>query len=156
MTRKWTVLALAALGVAAIGTAGLAQDKAAIVKDRQTFMKGQGADAKAIADYAKGAGTKDDALKAIADLQAKNPKMLGLFVAGTSMTDLPGVSYAKPNIWTEKAEFAKSITALGELEASVAETIKTGTPEAVAAAAGDLGRKGCGGCHTNYREKKPT
>jgi cytochrome c556 len=156
MTHKWTVLALAALGVAAIGTAGVAQDKAAIVKDRQTFMKGQGADAKAIADYGKGMATKEDALKAIADLQAKNPKMLALFVAGTSMTDLPGVSYAKANIWTEKADFAKSITALGDMETAMAETIKTGAPEAVGAAAGDLGRKGCGGCHTNYREKKPS
>ena len=52
MFGKWGTVAVMALGVAALGTAGIAQDKTALVKDRQAFMKAQAADNKAINDYA--------------------------------------------------------------------------------------------------------
>lgn len=153
---QFTKVALVALGVAALGTAVVAQDKTALVKDRQAFMKALGADNKAISDYAKGMGSKDAAMKAIADMQAKNAKMSALFVAGTSSTDLPGVSYAKPSIWTEKAKFDAIIGDLKTAEAATAEAIKSGTPDAVAAASVPIGRTGCGACHTTYREKLPS
>ena len=135
--------------------AAVAQDKAAAVKARQDFMKAQGADTKAIGDYAKGMASKDDALKAIADLQARNPKIMALFVPGTSMADLPGVSYAKPAAWTESDKMMAVVATLKGLEDKQADLIKTGTPEAVGAAQGDLGKNGCGGCHSAYRERKP-
>jgi cytochrome c556 len=149
--------AIAALGVAAIGTATVAQDKTAFVKDRQAFMKAQGADTKAINDYTKGMASKADALKAIADLQMRNPKILPLFAdPATSSTAMPGVSNAKAVIWTEKDKFAAVVATLKDLEASQAELIKTGTPEQVAAAQANLGKMGCGGCHATYREKLPS
>jgi cytochrome c556 len=154
---QWGVAASAALIIAVgLGTAVVAQDKTQFVKDRQAFMKAQGADAKAIGDYAKGMGSKADAEKAIADLQARNPKTLALFAdPSTSSTAMPGVSNAKAAIWTDKAKFASIITTLGDLEAKEAQVIKTGTPEQVGAAMADLGKQGCGGCHSSFREKMP-
>jgi cytochrome c556 len=153
---KWGVAAVAVAGMAAVATGVLAQDKAAAVKARQDFMKAQAADTKAIGDYAKGMASKDDALKAIADLQSRNSAILKQLVPGTSMTDMPGVSYAKPAAFTDGPKLAEIVANLKVLEDKEAELIKTGTPDAVGAAAADLGRMGCGACHTTYRERKPT
>jgi len=151
---KWGI---AALAVAAIGVAGasIAQDKAGAVKARQDFMKAQGADTKAISDYAKGMGDKASAQKAIADLQERAGKIPALFVPGTSMADMPGVSFAKPAAFTESDKLAAASANLKAVEDKVAAAINTGTPADVAAASADLGPKGCGGCHTPYRERKP-
>ena len=153
---KWGVAALAAASVAALATGVTAQDKAAAVKARQDFMKAQAGDTKAIGDYAKGMGSKDDALKAIADLQARNSAILKQLVPGTSMADMPGVSYAKPAAFTETDKLAAIVATLKGLEDKEAELIKTGTPDQVAAGAGDMGKNGCGACHGPYRERKPT
>ena len=153
---KWGVAALAAAGVAAMATGVMAQDKAAAVKARQEFMKAQAADNKAINDYAKGMASKDDALKAIADLQARNGKIVGLFAdPTTSSTAMPGVSNAKAVVWEDKAKFAGVVATLKDLEEKQAELIKTGSPADVGTAQGNLGRLGCGGCHGTFREKLP-
>src|SRR6201999_4225461 len=97
-------------------------------------MKAQAADTKAINDYAKGMGSKADAEKAIADLRARNPKILALFKdSTTSYTAMPGVSNAKAVIWTDQDKFAGVVATLKMLEDKQAELIKTGTPEAVGA-----------------------
>ena len=153
---KWGVAAMAVAGMAALATVAVAQDKAAVVKARQDFMKAQAADNKAINDYAKGMGSKDDAMKAIADLQARNPKILALFAdSTTSSTAMPGVSNAKAVIWTDKDKFAGVVATLKGLEDKQAALIKTGSPADVGTAQGDLGKMGCGGCHGTYREKLP-
>jgi cytochrome c556 len=152
---KWGTIAIAALGVAALGTAVVAQDKTGLVKDRQAFMKAQAADNKAINDYAKGMADKAAATKAIDDLLARNTKIVSLFVPGTSSTDLPGVSNAKAVIWTDHDHFTSIAASLHDLEVSQAALIKTGTPEAVGAAQANLGKTGCGGCHGTFREKLP-
>jgi cytochrome c556 len=155
MFGKWGTVAVMALSVAALGSAGVAQDKTAVVKARQDFMKAQAADTKAIGDYAKGMATKADAMKAIADLQARNSAILKQLAPGTSMADMPGVSYAKPAAFTETAKLAEIVATLKGLEDKQAALIATGTPEAVGAAMGDLGKNGCGACHAVYRERKP-
>ena len=99
---KWGVAGMAVAGMAALATVAVAQDKAAVVKARQDFMKAQAADTKAIGDYAKGMGSKADAEKAIADLQARNPKILDQLAPGTSKAKMTGVRYAKPAACTEK------------------------------------------------------
>jgi cytochrome c556 len=152
LTSKWTVLAVAVMGVAAVGTAGLAQDKAAIVKDRQDFMKAQAADSKAINDYAKGMGDKAAAAKAIDDLIARADKIDSLFPAGTSSTDMPGVSKAKAVIWTDRADFDKIPAVLKGYEMMTKTAIATGTPADVGAAAAAEGKNGCGACHSTFRE----
>jgi cytochrome c556 len=152
---KWGAAALAVAGMAALATVAVAQDKAAAVKARQDFMKAQAADTKAIGDYAKGMASKDDALKAIADLQTRNPAILKQMTPGTSMADMPGVSYAKPAAFTDGAKMTEIVANLKVMEEKLADTIKTGTPADVGAAAAGLGPNGCGACHKDYRERKP-
>jgi len=155
LLNKWGVAAVAVAGMAALATGVVAQDKAAAVKARQDFMKAQAADTKALGDYAKGMASKDDAMKAIADLQARNGKIMALFVPGTSMTDLPGVSYAKAAAFTETDKLKEVVATLKTFEDKQADTVKNGTPEQVAAVQADLGKNGCTGCHATYRERKP-
>lgn len=154
-TMKWTALAIVTLGVAAVGTAGLAQDKLALIKDRQDFMKAQSADNKAINDYAKGMGDKASAAKAIDDLILRSDKIVGLFPAGTSSTDFPGKSNAKAVIWTDHDKFAAIPATLKGLELKTKAAIETGTPADVADAAGAQGKGGCGACHSTFREPLP-
>ena len=152
---KWGVAALAVAGIAALSTGVVAQDKAGAVKARQDFMKAQAADTKAISDYTKGMASKEDAAKAIADLQARNPAILKQLAPGTSMTDMPGVSFAKPAAFTDGDKLASIVAALKVIEDKTADAIKTGTPADVAAASADIGRVGCGGCHRDYRQARP-
>ena len=152
---KWGVAAVAVAGMAALATVAVAQDKAAAVKARQDFMKAQAADTKAITDYSKGMGSKADAEKGIADLQARNSAILKQLVPGTSMADMPGVSYAKPAAFTDGAKLTEIVANLKTIEDKAADTIKTGTPEQAGAAVGDIGKNGCGACHSQYRERKP-
>lgn len=155
LLNKWGFAAVAVAGMAVVATGVFAQDKAAVVKARQDFMKAQAGDTKTINDYTKGMASKADAEKAAADLEARNPKILDQLAPGTSMADMPGVSYMKPAALTEKDKLEAIVANLKGLEGKLAETIKTGTPEQVAAAATDVGRMGCGACHKDYRQQKP-
>ena len=76
--RKWNVAAIAALGVVAMGTTAMAA-AADIVKERQASMKAQGADMKAITDYARGKGDKDAALKGAGDWPIAPPRTPSCF-----------------------------------------------------------------------------
>ena len=142
-----------ALGLVAIAASSTAQDKAALVKERQVHMKGQGAANKAINDYGKGRVPKAVAEKAIADLQARNAKTLSFFTdKSTSSTAMPGVSNAKANIWTDNAKFASYVNNLKPLLDKQAALIKTGTPAQVGALQAELGKANCSGCHDTFRE----
>jgi cytochrome c556 len=59
---------------------------------------------------------------------------------------------AKPEIWTDRAEFDKYLATLGEKTAALAVAAKAGTLDALKPAVGDVG-KACKGCHEKYEEK---
>lgn len=145
------VAVVAAIGLGAAGS--MAQDKEAAVKHRRETMKRQGADFKAIQDYAKGEGDQAAALAGINDLLAINPKIVDLFVPGTSTTDFPGATGAKPEIWKEWDKFKMIPAALRGEEETLAAAIKSGDKQAVGAQLANTGKNGCGSCHTPYREK---
>jgi cytochrome c556 len=154
-TMKWaTVGAGAAAMVIAAAVAGMAQDKLAMVTDRQTFMKAQGADAKAIADYSKGQGDQAKALAAVDDLIARAPKIVDQFPAGTSATDFPDKSAAKPEIWTDWDKVKLIPVALLTEEQKLKVVIQSGDQKAVAEQMGATVKAGCGACHGTYRVKK--
>ena len=151
-TIQKSVAASLVLAVAIFSQAGAAPDKATVVKERQLHMKSSADDNKAILDYSKGRTTKEAAEKAIADLKARNAKTLSYFAdKSTSAADMPGVSKAKPEIWTDKAKFTGFVTALKTQIDKQEKLIKTGTPEEVGAAQAELGKTGCGGCHGAFR-----
>jgi cytochrome c556 len=152
-------LRVAVLGIAMVGIAAgvSAQDKAAVVKERQDTMKRQGGDLKYIADFAKGvSGDQATAEQKAEDLHSLSGKLLSLFPPGTSDADLPDAkTYAKPNIWTDQDNFKAIIAKLPALEQGLTDAVKKGEKPMILAAIGNLGKNGCGACHSTYRAKMP-
>ncbi len=146
---KWIT---AGVGLALLlGSGAVAQDKLALIGQRQDFMKAQGADVRAITQYSKGQGDQQAALKAVDDLLARAPKIVDQFPPGTSATDFPGKTKAKPELWTDwdKAKMIPA-TLQGE-EVKLKAAIQSGDQKAVADQLGATGKAGCGACHSAYR-----
>jgi cytochrome c556 len=149
---KLGVVAVAAtVGLGAVSV--LAQDKATIIKERRDAMKRQGDDMKAVQDYVKGEGDQATAVAKINDLLAINGKIVTLFPPGTSMTDFPGKTGAKPAIWTEWDKFKALPDGLKTEEEKLLTAVKSGDKTAIGAQLSATGKNGCGSCHTPYREK---
>jgi cytochrome c556 len=146
---------IAAVTVAAlsIGGAVVAQDKSAVLKQRQDLMKAQGADLKPIQAFAKGEGDQSTALAAATDLLSKSDQIPDLFPAGTSTTDFPGKTNAKPDIWQNWDKFKGYATAMHGEEVKLVDAIKSGDHKAVGDQIGAVGKAGCGPCHGTFREK---
>lgn len=141
----------AALSLGAV--AGLAQDKEAIVKERQATMKRQGKDFKAIQNYVRGEGDQAAAQKAIDDLLTIAPKITGLFPPGTGINQVSMKTGAKPEIWQEWDKFKAIPPTLQSEEEKLAAAIRSGDKQATGAALASTGKKGCGACHGTFREK---
>jgi cytochrome c556 len=155
--RKFVGMAVLAIAVA-VGLAATvwAQDKEAAVKQRQDTMKRQGADLKYIADFAKGvSGDQENAGYKVQELQFTSGKLLALFVPGTSSADMPGKSNAKPEIWTDWDKFKAIIPAVQDAEDNLLVAVQKGDKPEILAALGNLGKNGCGACHSQFREKLP-
>ena len=70
--------------------------------------------------------------------------------------DLPDVkTYAKPNIWTDMDNFKAVVAKLPGLEQGLTDAVKKGEKPMILAAIGNLGKNGCGACHSTYRAKMP-
>ena len=151
---RWASAGIALTMVMSIGAAiSVAQDKAAIVQERQTAMKGEGPNLRAILDYANDKGTDQAAALAKAqELLAVADKLPTLFVAGTSSKDLPGKSNAKPEIWQELDKFKALYATQKSGEQKLLEAIQKGDKAGVQAGVSEVG-KNCSACHGSYREK---
>ena len=124
------------------------------IAERRKLMKGQGAAAKAINDFLEsGTGTAADVAKAAASIKESSTKIPDLFPAGTSMDDNVAETHAKKEIWANFDDFKAHATKLGELAAALETAADTGDKDKIAAAFGAMGKEGCGGCHTLYRQK---
>ena len=148
---KWTIVGVSAALLLGGASAGVAQDKLALVIQRQDFMKAQGADVKAITEFSKGQGDQQAALKAVNDLLARAPKIVDQFPPGTSAADFPGKTKAKPEIWTDQDKFKQIPVALQGEEEKLKAAIETGDQKAVGAQLGATGKAGCGACHSTFR-----
>ncbi len=151
------VLGLSMAAIVGFTAAVVAQDKAAAVKERQDTMKRQAGDLKYVADFAKGvSGDQATAEQKAEDLHSLSGKLLSLFPPGTSNADLPDAkTYAKPNIWTDQDNFKAIIAKLPALEQGLTDAVKKGEKPMILAAIGNLGKNGCGACHSTYRAKMP-
>jgi cytochrome c556 len=132
-------------------------DKAAIVKGRQDFMKEQQAAFNAISAFAKGTGDRDAAIAGSNKLLELSSKMDAKFIetnfpAGTSSTDLPGKTNAKPELWQHIDEAKGAGAKLHEAELKLAEVVKTGDAKTVGETATATYRGSCNGlCHDQFR-----
>jgi cytochrome c556 len=140
-----------ALLVAVAGTAP-AQDKTAVVKDREALMKGQGKSLGVIKGYIEGKGSQAQAQTAAVALTQSIQKIPSVFPPGTDAPSPDGKYAPKPAIWSDQAGFlAAQKNAAGKAD-TLAAAVESGDKRAVQTAFADLGKNGCGGCHEKFRE----
>lgn len=136
------------------GAAGvIAQDKEAVVKDRQQTMKGMGGGMASVKAFLDGNADQAKAQEGATQI-ATNAKVIpDKFPPGTGMADLPGKSGAKPAIWTDWNKFLDAQKSLVSESEKLVDVVKGGDKAKIADQFGATGKNGCGACHTPFREK---
>jgi cytochrome c556 len=152
---QWGVVAAAAAVVIAVGGAGtLAQDKMAVVKERQNLMDQQSDDLKVINAYITGSGEQAAAVAKVQDLIVVAGKIgdARLWPAGTAIADLPEkATRAKPEIWQQMDKFSAIPAALKAEEEKVLAAVQKGDKDGAKTAIADMNKNGCGACHGSFR-----
>ncbi len=147
------VAMIAVLGVLA-GPA-LGDSAADIVKKRQETMKQLGANMKAITEFVKtGQGSAGDVAARAGQIAATAKLIPSLFPAGTGMDMVTDPKTgAKPEIWVDFTKFEAAAANLGDLAGKLQQAAAGGDAPAIGAALAPVGKEGCGGCHTPFRQK---
>ena len=153
LTRHLVRAALISLAVAGLGGIALAQDKDAVIKNREALMKAQGKDMGSVKAYIEGKGELAQAEAGATSLAQSTNKIAEVFPPGTGATSTDGKYATKPAIWTDWNKFLDAQkTAHGKAEALLV-AVKSGNKGAIEAAFGEMGKSGCAGCHETFREK---
>ena len=108
----------------------------------------------AIKGYLDGKAEMPAAQTAAGELDKAIAKIPSLIPAGTGMDKLPRQIRAKPAIWSEPDKFQAAQKSAQAKADALDAAVKGGDKAAITAAFGDMGKNGCGGCHTEFREKK--
>jgi cytochrome c556 len=145
-----TVLIIA---VAGAGAMALAQDKDAILKDRQATMKQQGKDAGTVKAFLTGKADQTAAVAAATELTKTTRKIPDLFPPGSGGPSPDGDFQPKPTVWTDWDKFLDAQKAAAAKADALLAAITAGDKAAIQTAFADLGKNGCGACHTTFREK---
>jgi cytochrome c556 len=145
----------AALAVAIAGAGGFAfaQDKEAVIKNRQAAMKEQSADLQNVKAYIDGKGDLAKAKTAATNLTQTTRKIPDLFPPGTGGPSPGGDYVAKPAIWADWSKFLDAQKTAAAKADALLVAVNGGDKTAIETAFADLGKNGCGGCHTTFREK---
>ena len=149
-----TAAILALIGVAALAGAASAQQSASPANDIVATRKA-GFAMSAVTVGAINAGIEADAPLAsqgfaVGALRKWAHAIPGAFPAGTSATDLPGATAAKPEIWTDRAGFEAKAGDYAAAAARLQELIAAGDT-AGAQAQFMVVRASCQSCHDAYR-----
>ncbi|WP_298724543.1 cytochrome c [uncultured Ferrovibrio sp.] len=139
-----------AVGLAVATAGGMAIAQADVIKARQEGMKAQGAAMAAIKKVIDANGPAADAIKPAETIVATAEKMPSLFPAGS---DKGAETWAKPEIWANKADFDKQAAASKAAAEKLLASAKAGNMDALKADFGALGAT-CGACHRPYRTPK--
>jgi cytochrome c556 len=142
--------------IAGPGTTEAAMDVKQAIEARQKAMKQNAEHMKAINAYVESGQGEPAAVaehaKAIAEVAKVIPSV---FPEGSSLADNHGIkTAAKPEIWTNRAEFEAAAATLGEKANALAEAAAGGDKAAITAAFQDVGKNGCGACHSKFRQKE--
>ena len=151
---NWRTLG-AALICTALGLGGvaLAQDKDAVIKNRAALMKDNGKNAGSVKAFLDDKGDLAGAQAGAAALVDNIKRIPDAFPPGTAGPDPTGDWAAKPDIWSDWNKFLDvQKTAVAKAEALLV-AVKGGDKAAIQTAFADLGKNGCGACHTTFREK---
>jgi cytochrome c556 len=153
VTKFRLLAAILAIGVAGMSAASLAQDKETVLKDRQATMKEQGKSLGSVKAYIDGKGDLAQAKAGAADLTQTTKKIPDLFPPGTAGPNPTGDYVAKPVIWTDWNKFLDAQKAAASKADALLVAVSSGDKTAIETAFNDLGKNGCGACHTTFREK---
>ena len=144
------LLTIAVAGSAAVASA---QDKDAIVKDRQAAMKQQGKDLGTVKAFLTGKADQAAAVAAATSLTKTTAKIPDLFPPGSGAPSPGGDYQPKPTVWTDWNKFlAVQKIAVAKADALLT-AVRAGDKSAIQTAFADFGKNGCGACHTTFREK---
>jgi cytochrome c556 len=149
---RWFGTAVA-IGIAGLASIALAQDKETVLKNRQATMKEQGKDLGAVKAFLDGKGDLAQAKAGAANLTQTTKKIPELFPPGTDGPNPTGDYVAKPVIWIEWNKFLDAQKAAVSKADALLVAVNGGDKTAIEAAFNDLGKNGCGACHTTFREK---
>jgi cytochrome c556 len=138
--------------VAAAGAAA-AVDVTAVVKERQATMKQQAKDMGAIKAFLDGKGDQATAQTAATGLTQTTAKIPDLFPPGSDKPSPSGEFAPKAAIWTDWNKFLDAQKAAHSKAEALLAAVKGGDKAAIQTAFADLGKNGCGNCHTNFRQK---
>ena len=153
VTRAWVLAAAAVIVSVGLGGSALAQDKEAVLKNRQATMKEQGSDMENLKAYLDGKGDLAKAKSSAANLTQTTKKIPELFPPGTGGTSPDGDFIAKPDIWSDWNKFLDAQKTAAAKADALLVAVNGGDKPAIQSAYGDLGKNGCGACHTTFREK---
>jgi cytochrome c556 len=150
-----TVALVLGLAVAAGGVGvALAQDAQQVIDQRQNAMKAQGKATAAIKAYTEDKGDITAARAGGAELVKIIPQIPGLFPQKSGMAEFPGKSYAKPEIWAQWDKFVAQVNVANQRANELNTALAGGDKAAITAAFAAMGKDGCGGCHTPFRQPK--
>jgi cytochrome c556 len=157
MRQRMLIVALAigglGIAVAAASSSSSAQDNAAVIKQRAALMKEQGRDMGAVHGFLDGKADAAKATAAATDLGGTMAKIPDVFPAGSGGTSPDGKYATKPEIWTDSTGFLAARDAAAKRVVALSDALKGGDKAAVQTAFADLGKNGCGGCHSKFREE---
>ncbi len=139
--------------VAGSAAAAPAQDKEAILKERQATMKQQGKDLGNIKAYLDGKADQAAAVAAATSLTETTRKIPSLFPPGTDAASPDGDYRPKPAVWSEPAKFLDAQKTAAAKADALLVAVKAGNKPDIHTAFIDLGKNGCGNCHQTFREK---
>jgi cytochrome c556 len=147
-------VALLAGGIAVVAPA-TAQQVAAI-DQRKAAMRSNLRDFQAVGAFVRqDRGTADDVAKAAASIAETVKNVPALFPTGTSATDLPGQTLAKPEIWQQKAKFDAAAQNAIQLAGALQTAARSGDKAQIGQAMTALLNTGCNGCHNDFRIPPP-
>jgi len=147
--QKKPLIALAAGAVLAVSVAGVGvaqSNMASLVKDRQASMGLMGRNMGAIGRVVRGEEANVAAAATAAAVVNENAKKIVMeFPAGSGRDAVPE-SRARPEVWSQRAEFEAAANRLVAESGKFADVAKSGNLEAMKTAYATLGQA-CGGCH---------
>ena len=146
MKRIVVVVGMLVLGAGAV----MAQQDA--LKNAQTYMKGNGKNAGALAAMVKGEKPYDQATvnTAFAQFEDTVKALPTLFPESIKGVKSGGDYATSPKIWEDKAGFSEHITSFGKAVTDAKAQIKD--LDSLKVALPVIGKQ-CGGCHETYRVK---
>jgi cytochrome c556 len=154
-TRMRFAIIGAVFGIAAAGIAGSwAQDANTTVSQRQDKMKSISRALGAVRAYTEDKGDLAAARAGGAELVSLMADLPAMFPQQTGMTEYPGTSHAKADIWAQWDKFGAAAQQAHARAVALNAALLSGDKAAVTAAFQAVGKEGCTGCHQPFRQPK--